>query len=153
MDLLVFLCQRKYLPHVWRTVHMFFLRLPFGLRRGHLLHCASVHVKVDGSTPVSAHLTFLVFFAFLPYCVVVGAKQPHYQSSLSPKNNQNVENTKTQPGQKVAILGAGPIGLVSMMVARAFGAAELVVTDVSDERLKVAKEVRLERKPKGRVQF
>eukprot|EP00752_Nemacystus_decipiens_P001576 g1537.t1 len=45
------------------------------------------------------------------------------------------------PGQKVAILGAGPIGLVSMMVAKAFGAAELVVTDVSDERLKVAKDL------------
>lgn len=43
----------------------------------------------------------------------------------------------------MAILGAGPIGLVSMMVAKAFGAAELVVTDVSDERLKVAKQVRL----------
>ncbi|CAN0348042.1 unnamed protein product, partial [Ectocarpus sp. 13 AM-2016] len=45
------------------------------------------------------------------------------------------------PGQKVAILGAGPIGLLSMMVARAFGAAVVVVTDVSDERLKVAKEL------------
>ncbi|CAM9437374.1 unnamed protein product [Ectocarpus sp. 12 AP-2014] len=45
------------------------------------------------------------------------------------------------PGQKVAVLGAGPIGLLSMMVARAFGAAVVVVTDVSDERLKVAKEL------------
>lgn len=47
-----------------------------------------------------------------------------------------------QPGQKVAILGAGPIGLVSMMVAKSFGAAVIVVTDISDERLKVAAEVR-----------
>ncbi|CAM9484650.1 unnamed protein product [Scytosiphon promiscuus] len=45
------------------------------------------------------------------------------------------------PGQKVAILGAGPIGLVTMMVAKAFGAAVTVVTDVSDERLKVAKDL------------
>lgn len=42
----------------------------------------------------------------------------------------------------MAILGAGPIGLVSMMVAKAFGASAVVITDVSDERLKVAKEVR-----------
>ena len=48
-----------------------------------------------------------------------------------------------QPGQKVAILGAGPIGLVTMMVAKAFGAAATVVTDVSEERLKVAREVRI----------
>lgn len=47
-----------------------------------------------------------------------------------------------QPGYKVAVLGAGPIGLVTMMVAKAFGAAICIVTDVSDDRLKVAKEVR-----------
>ena len=47
-----------------------------------------------------------------------------------------------QPGQKVAVLGAGPIGLVTMMVAKAFGAAVTVVTDVSEERLKVARDVR-----------
>ncbi|CAN0006123.1 unnamed protein product, partial [Laminaria digitata] len=46
-----------------------------------------------------------------------------------------------QPGQKVAILGAGPIGLVTMMVAKAFGAAVTVVTDVSEERLKVARDL------------
>ncbi|CAM9293117.1 unnamed protein product [Pylaiella littoralis] len=46
-----------------------------------------------------------------------------------------------EPGQKVAVLGAGPIGLVSMMVAKAFGAAAVVITDVSDERLKVAKDL------------
>lgn len=51
------------------------------------------------------------------------------------------KKTHTQPGQKVAILGAGPIGLVTMMVAKAFGAAFTVVTDISDERLQVAKEV------------
>ena len=39
------------------------------------------------------------------------------------------------------ILGVGPIGLVSLMVAKSFGAAVAVVTDVSDERLKVASEV------------
>lgn len=38
------------------------------------------------------------------------------------------------------MLGAGPIGLVTMMVAKAFGASTCVVTDVSDERLKVAEE-------------
>lgn len=48
-----------------------------------------------------------------------------------------------QPGQKVAILGAGPIGLVAMMVAKAFGASATVITDVSDERLKVATDVRI----------
>ncbi|CAM9249963.1 unnamed protein product, partial [Phaeothamnion confervicola] len=42
------------------------------------------------------------------------------------------------PGQRVAILGAGPIGLVTLMVAIAHGAARVVVTDVAVERLKTA---------------
>jgi L-iditol 2-dehydrogenase len=33
-----------------------------------------------------------------------------------------------QPGQSVLITGAGPIGLVTLMVAKAFGATRIVVT-------------------------
>lgn len=68
------------------------------------------------------------------------------QNTRKPTNDTKSTH---QPGQKVAILGAGPIGLVSMMVAKAFGAAELVVTDVSDERLRVAKEVRQKQRESG----
>ncbi len=42
-------------------------------------------------------------------------------------------------GQTVLICGAGPIGLVSMFAARASGATRIVVTDVNDHRLGVAK--------------
>lgn len=42
-------------------------------------------------------------------------------------------------GKKVLICGAGPIGLVNLLTARAMGAAEVVVTDVVDNRLEVAK--------------
>ncbi|KAL5715991.1 L-iditol 2-dehydrogenase [Ranunculus cassubicifolius] len=41
----------------------------------------------------------------------------------------------------VLILGAGPIGLVSMLVARAFGAPKIVITDVDSNRLAVAKKL------------
>jgi len=44
-------------------------------------------------------------------------------------------------GKSVLVLGAGPIGLVSMMCARAYGAARVVVTDIADNRLRVAKEL------------
>ncbi|CAN0425631.1 unnamed protein product, partial [Discosporangium mesarthrocarpum] len=46
-----------------------------------------------------------------------------------------------KPGDRVAVLGAGPIGLVSIMVAKVFGATSTVVTDISGERLLKAKEV------------
>lgn len=41
-------------------------------------------------------------------------------------------------GDRVLVTGAGPIGLLAAQVARAFGAAEVTVTDVSPERLEMA---------------
>ncbi|GMP70074.1 hypothetical protein CsSME_00029093 [Camellia sinensis var. sinensis] len=45
------------------------------------------------------------------------------------------------PQTNVLIMGAGPIGLVTMLAARAFGAPRIVVVDVNDYRLSVAKEL------------
>ncbi|XP_022913174.1 sorbitol dehydrogenase [Onthophagus taurus] len=44
-------------------------------------------------------------------------------------------------GSIVLVLGAGPIGLVTMMCAKAFGASKVLITDVFDHRLKLAKEL------------
>lgn len=41
-------------------------------------------------------------------------------------------------GEKVAILGGGTIGIFTMQWAKIFGAAEVVVFDISDERLALA---------------
>jgi L-iditol 2-dehydrogenase len=45
------------------------------------------------------------------------------------------------PGSRVLITGAGPIGLVAAQTARAFGATEVVVSDVNANRLRVASEL------------
>ena len=39
----------------------------------------------------------------------------------------------------VLIMGAGPIGLVTMLAARAFGAPRIIIVDVDGYRLSVAK--------------
>jgi L-iditol 2-dehydrogenase len=44
-------------------------------------------------------------------------------------------------GSRVLVTGAGPIGLVSVQVARAFGATEIVVSDVNPARLALAREL------------
>jgi L-iditol 2-dehydrogenase len=44
-------------------------------------------------------------------------------------------------GSRVLITGAGPIGLVSVAAALAFGATEVVVSDVNPVRLAIAKEL------------
>ncbi|KAF5743568.1 sorbitol dehydrogenase [Tripterygium wilfordii] len=43
------------------------------------------------------------------------------------------------PETNVLVMGAGPIGLVTMLAARAFGAPRIVIVDVDDYRLSVAK--------------
>ncbi|KAL0317731.1 UNVERIFIED_CONTAM: Sorbitol dehydrogenase [Sesamum angustifolium] len=45
------------------------------------------------------------------------------------------------PETNVLVMGAGPIGLVTMLAARAFGSPRVVIVDVDDHRLSVAKEL------------
>ncbi|KNA11613.1 hypothetical protein SOVF_133480 [Spinacia oleracea] len=48
---------------------------------------------------------------------------------------------KVDPETTTLIMGAGPIGLVTLLAARAFGAPRIVVVDVDDYRLSVAKQL------------
>ncbi|SDP57423.1 L-iditol 2-dehydrogenase [Actinopolyspora xinjiangensis] len=48
---------------------------------------------------------------------------------------------RVAPGDRVLITGAGPIGLLAAQTARAFGATEVVVTDVTEHRLLMASEL------------
>ncbi|XVE58622.1 hypothetical protein DITRI_Ditri04bG0184200 [Diplodiscus trichospermus] len=45
------------------------------------------------------------------------------------------------PETNMLVMGAGPIGLVTMLAARAFGAPRIVIVDVDDNRLSVAKDL------------
>lgn len=51
------------------------------------------------------------------------------------------ERAGVKAGSSVCVLGAGPIGLVAMLVAKAMGARHVVMTDVREERLAFAKSV------------
>jgi L-iditol 2-dehydrogenase len=48
---------------------------------------------------------------------------------------------RVAPGSRVLVTGAGPIGLVALQTARAFGASEVMVTDVKSHRLAMAREL------------
>ena len=50
-----------------------------------------------------------------------------------------VLNGKVQPGSIVVIIGAGPIGLASLLTARFYAPAEIIMVDLDDNRLAVAK--------------
>jgi alcohol dehydrogenase len=50
-----------------------------------------------------------------------------------------VLNGKVQPGASVAIVGSGPIGLAALLTAQLYSPAEIIVIDLDDNRLSVAK--------------
>jgi alcohol dehydrogenase len=50
-----------------------------------------------------------------------------------------VLNGKVKPGDSVAIVGAGPVGLAALLTAQFYSPAELVMIDLDPNRLEVAK--------------
>lgn len=50
-----------------------------------------------------------------------------------------VLNGKVQPGNTIAIVGAGPIGLSTLLTAQFYSPAEIIMIDIDDNRLEIAK--------------
>src|SRR6185437_10779971 len=52
-----------------------------------------------------------------------------------------VLNGKISPGDTVAIVGAGPIGLATLLTAQLYSPAEIIMIDLDENRLRVAKDL------------
>ena len=88
--------------------------------------------------------------AFTKY-IAIGERWIHKLNSLSYEEGamveplavavHAVERGGVKIGDEVAVLGAGTIGLLTLQVAKAFGASRVIATDLVDWRLKVAKEL------------
>src|SRR4249919_3731052 len=52
-----------------------------------------------------------------------------------------VLNGKVQPGNTVVIVGSGPIGLAALLTAQFYSPAEIIMIDLDDNRLEVAKKL------------
>src|SRR6202167_5141509 len=50
-----------------------------------------------------------------------------------------VLNGKVKPGDTIAIIGAGPVGLAALLTSQFYTPAEIIVIDMDDNRLAVAK--------------
>lgn len=53
----------------------------------------------------------------------------------------SMERARVRPGEGVVVLGAGPIGLVTLQGAKAHGAHPVIVTDKSSYRLSIARKL------------
>lgn len=52
-----------------------------------------------------------------------------------------VVNGQVKPGDVVAIVGAGPVGLAALLTAQLYSPAEIVMIDLDDNRLKIARQL------------
>jgi alcohol dehydrogenase len=76
------------------------------------------------------------------YALPPGADEEAYAmlSDILPTGFEcGVLNGQVKPGDAVAIVGAGPIGLATLLTARLYSPAEIVVIDVDENRLSVAR--------------
>jgi threonine 3-dehydrogenase len=68
--------------------------------------------------------------------------RPEIAAIFDPFGNAVHASTKADMrGQRVAIFGAGPIGLFSVLLAQNFGAAKVIVSDINPANLELAKKL------------
>lgn len=89
------------------------------------------------------------WFTFGDTCILCQAQQPEssapyppiHSPRLSPVGVHACRRGAVAPGKKVAIMGAGPIGLVTLLAAKAFGADAVAITDLKPANLEMARQV------------
>jgi threonine 3-dehydrogenase len=68
--------------------------------------------------------------------------RPEVAAIMDPFGNAVHASTVTDfRGQRVAVLGCGPVGLFSILLARNFGAAKVIAVDINPANLEMAKEL------------
>ena len=67
-------------------------------------------------------------------------EQVLFLSDILPTGSEvGVLNGNVRPGDVVAVVGAGPVGLAAMMTARLYGPSRVVAIDKADSRLEKAR--------------
>jgi len=114
-------------------------------REGHYGQCLGgggwiLGHKIDGT---QAEYVRVPFADTSTYQVPAGAtdEQILMLSDILPTGYEvGVLNGTVQPGDVVAVVGAGPIGLSAIMGARLFSPSHIVAIDLADSRLEAAKQ-------------
>ncbi|MDO9180785.1 MAG: zinc-dependent alcohol dehydrogenase family protein [Bacteriovorax sp.] len=113
-------------------------------KRGMFSHCENggwvLGNKIDGT---QAEFVRIPYADTSLYSIPEGANEDAMVmlSDILPTGFEcGVLNGKISPGDVVAIVGAGPIGLAALLTAQFFAPSEVIMIDVDDERLKRSKE-------------
>jgi len=114
---------------------------------GHCYQCLTGRMHVCKNMKI---LGFDIDGAFADYVVVPEVVlwklsegiEPEYASVMEPLGNAvHTALVTNLSGKTVLITGAGPIGLMAIEVARVSGASFIIVSEVKDYRIKLAKEI------------
>jgi alcohol dehydrogenase len=114
-------------------------------KRGMAAHCEAV----GGIGWIFGHLIDGVQaeFARVPYAETSVHLVPHdlsneqviFLADILPTGYEiGVQNGSVKPGDSVAVVGAGPVGLAAMMTATVAGASPIIAVDLAASRLKAA---------------
>ncbi len=113
-------------------------------KKGMYSHCESGGGWILGNTidGTQAEYVRIPFADNSLYHVPAGADEDALVmlSDILPTGFEcGVLNGQVKPGDTVAIVGAGPVGLAALLTAQFYSPAELIMIDVDDNRLDVAK--------------
>ena len=112
-------------------------------RRGLYSHCAQggwiLGNRIDGTQAEFVRIPWADTSLYrLPEAV--DDEQYVMLSDILPTGYEcGVLSGKVSPGSTIAIVGAGPIGLATLLTAQFYAPAEIIVVDVDDNRLDTAK--------------
>jgi len=112
-------------------------------RKGMYSHCTTggwiLGNKIDGT---QAEFVRIPYADTSLYPIPEGADEEALVmlSDILPTGFEcGVLNGKVQPGSTVAIIGSGPIGLAALLTAQFYSPSEIIMVDIDDSRLEVAK--------------
>jgi len=79
-------------------------------------------------------ILILVVLAFIALIILL------IKSDILPTGFEcGVLNGKVKPGDTIAIVGAGPIGMAALLTAQFYSPSEIIMIDLDGNRLKIAK--------------
>lgn len=113
-------------------------------KKGMYSHCENGGGWILGNTidGTQAEFTLIPFADNSLYAVPAGADEEALVmlSDILPTGFEcGVLNGEIKPGDTVAIVGGGPIGLATLLTAQFYSPAEVIMIDVDSNRLEVAK--------------
>lgn len=127
-----------------------------------LIHCGNCHPCRQGDTHVCRSLKLygidvagsLAEYVALPAetLIPINSRVPVQEAALAEPLAvavHAVSRSGLRGGERVVVFGAGPIGILTALVARHEGAGSVLISEPSEERRKVAEELGFDTVPTG----